>query len=193
MYGFYLHFYSFVYLFYVLIWILSIFLFLFSSHIQRFIAYAVWGLLRHWAVLWSPPVTCIELDIEGPHFGEWNHSNDSVFCSASSHVCTVDLSAQSRAFPALCWKAGIFYPSFFFSLWTKVICTVIFSLQNLLLALPLQTQLNARNSSVRCLPLLHLDGFPSHTPLLLPWPLHFIPHTFLICCVHMEIRGDGCD
>lgn len=111
--------------------------FLFSSHIQCFIACTVWGLLHPWVVLWSPPVTGIELDIKGPHFGEWNHSYDSVFCSATSYVCIVDLSAffstehTKWSFPSSVLESWFPpTPHLFSPLWTKVICTITSSLLN---------------------------------------------------------------
>lgn len=74
--------------------------------------------------------------------------------------------AQNRAFPALCWKAGFFF--FLFFLWTKVICTVIFSLWNLLLSLLLPTQLNDLTIFQSCIRIFSTWMSPPPVPPPLP-------------------------
>lgn len=104
-----------------------------------------------------------------------------MFCSAQVvfALLTKVLSyrEQNRAFPALCKKAGFFfflYTFFLFPLWTKVICTVIFSLWNLQFSLLPNLREWLYHSSVMHLFLIYLNGPLPSSQILIPWPLRII-------------------
>lgn len=152
-------------LFYVLILVLSVFFF--NSHMQLFIAWAVWGLLHPSALLRSAPV---ELTV-----ARWRATIlvsgiiATVLCFAVPQVLFALLTkvlscrAQNRALPALCRKAGLSF--FFFSLWTKVISTVIFSLQSAIVSLAPNPREWLYHSSVMRLVLIYLDGLALQPPI----------------------------
>lgn len=108
-----------------------------------------------------------------------------------------NLDCTLKTKPSLCWQRSIwsnlwsfflfffplvliillfffFYFFFLFPLWTKVICTVIFSLWNQQFSLLPNPREWLYHSSVRHLFLIYLNGPLPSSQVLIPWPLRII-------------------
>ena len=118
----------------------------------------------------------------------------TILCFALLKLCLhcwpkcFHIRVQNRAFPVLCKKAGFLYiyiyTFFLFPLWTKVICTVIFSLWNLQFSLPPNPREWLYHSSVMHLFLIYLNGPLPSSQILIPWPLRIIwpSHFWYLLC-----------